>query len=538
MPGQKSTATKIPKDGWVQELGDAESAANRSRSAGAQLRLAIAAYKLRDFKKLKTAANLGLALDPSEGEKELLKEYVDKSKGQNEIMTLGRNTLQQMREPYAKCETLVIHSSDGDVPFTNLYILQHAVVNGNVTLMEEVVAFGAALDRPVWEEDAPGIPPLRAPPGSTALLLACALLAMHGEIERCNQNLRRNVPTLGAIDQVCECAIRLVHLGANCQVKLQIPAQSRNASVHPKDPVDAFRLLDFGGKTAQELAGISRRQELIRDIELMQKEENLHLTQCRCGSRLPWYQCHGAPIPGQSNLCIRADDGILRWRLSPKAACPCKLTNKEHYKCCWFTSTPFYKDDTGGDLVKVLKIRKSALRQTLFRLQHMRISEIMDPNDPTITQGTLDEYRTTQTDLIRSKGLTMFSDFNGRRWGVENWDPMVYAGVVDRIDDFFMWTDLHWRLTKVELLHRTKLWNEALEKYCDDIGLTGAEREAVFQKHTANPCAPCANPPCENWEKEPKEYKTCSRCKSIAYCSIKCQKRDWKAQHKAECVAT
>jgi hypothetical protein len=85
MPTQKSTATKIPKDGWVQELKDAESAAKRSRLAGAQLRLAIAAYKLRDFKKLKAAANLGLALDPSEGEKELLKEYVEKSKDQKKV---------------------------------------------------------------------------------------------------------------------------------------------------------------------------------------------------------------------------------------------------------------------------------------------------------------------------------------------------------------------------------------------------------------------------------------------------------------------
>jgi hypothetical protein len=79
MPTQESTATKTPKDGWVHELGDAESAAKGSRLAGAQLRLAIAAYKLRDFKKLKTAANLGLGLDPSEGEKELLKEYFEKS---------------------------------------------------------------------------------------------------------------------------------------------------------------------------------------------------------------------------------------------------------------------------------------------------------------------------------------------------------------------------------------------------------------------------------------------------------------------------
>jgi hypothetical protein len=80
MPTQSFAATKIPKDGWVQELGDAESAAKKSRAAGPQLRLAIAAYRLRYFKKLKAAANLGLVLDPSESEMELIKEYIEKSK--------------------------------------------------------------------------------------------------------------------------------------------------------------------------------------------------------------------------------------------------------------------------------------------------------------------------------------------------------------------------------------------------------------------------------------------------------------------------
>jgi hypothetical protein len=540
MPTQKSTVTKIPKDdGWVEELGHAESAAKKSRSAGAQLRLAIAAYKLRDFKKQKTAANLGLALNPSEGEKELLKEYVEKSKEQKEIM-LGRNYLQQMREPGVDFDGLTISNSKA-ITFTNLNILHYAVVTGDVTLIEEVVACGAALDFPVSDKNARDIPPSPAPPGSTALTLACALLAIHGEIERRDPNLRRSASAqaLDSINRICECAIRLVYLGANCQVKLQIPAQSRNASVHPEDPVVAFRMLKFDGKTAQELAGISRQQELIRAIELMQKPENVHLTQCRCGSRLPWNQCHGAPIPGQSNFCIRADEGHPMWRHSPKARCPCHLTNKEHYKCCWFTSTPFYKDDTSGGIVKVLKIPFSRpMKQTLHKLQHMRISEIMD-SDPSITQGTtLDEYRTIQSDLIRSEGLSMFSDFNGSQSGVKDWDPMVYAGVVDRMDDSFMWTDLHWRLTKVELLQRTKEWNEALEKYCDNIGLTGAEREAIVQKHTANPCGPCANPSCDNWEIEPKKFQICSRCKLVAYCSRDCQRKDWKAQHKAACVAT
>jgi hypothetical protein len=535
---QNATATKIPKDGWVQELGDAESAAKKSRSAGAQLRLAIAAYKLRDFKKLKAAGNLGLALDPSKAEKELLKEYVEKCKEQRETR-LDRNQLQHMHEPGVDCD--VFYVSSASTSFTNLNILQYAVVTGDVTLVEEVVALGAALDFPVPDEDGQDTA-APAPAGSTALLLACAALAMYSDMERRAPNFRRVTPAqvFETIDRNCECAIRLVHLGANCKVKLQIPAQRRNAPMNPNDPVNAYRALNLGGKTVQQLASMSRRRDLIRAIELMQKTENVHLTQCRCGSRLPWNQCHGAPIPGQSNLNTKADNGRLCWRYSPKAMCPCELTNKEHYKCCWFTSTPFYKDDTSGSLIKVVKAPvDGTTTQSLLRLEQMMFPEGMDPNGPIVPHSmTSEELQTGQSDLIKSVGLSIFPDFNGCRCGVKDWNPVVYTGVMDRIDNCFMWTDLHWRFTKVELLQRTKEWNEALEKYCDDMGLTGAEREAVVQKHTANPCAPCSNPTCNNRETEPKEFKNCSRCKLVAYCSRDCQKKDWKAQHKSTCVAT
>jgi hypothetical protein len=542
MPKQKSTATTVPKDGWVQELGNAESAAKKSRSAGAQLRLAIAAYKLRDFKKLKIASNLGLALEPDEGEKVLLREYVEKCKEQKEIM-LDRDSVEgQIHEPGVDCD--VLNFSGESTSFTNNNILQYAVATGDVALMEEVVALGAALDFPVDDySNPPGIPPAPAPPGSTALLLACAIVAMYGVMERRDPNFRRVMPAqlFDTVDRTCECAIRLVYLGANCQVKLQIPAQRRNAPVDPNDPVTVFRFLKLGGKTAQELAGMSGRQELIRSIELMQKPENVHLTQCRCGSGLPWNQCHGAPVPGQSDVNIKAGNGRWRWRYSPTARCPCNLTKKEHYKCCWFSATPFYKDDTSGERIHVVKTPVDANTTSVLRqMQQMMITLGMDPNTPIVPRDMAPgELRTRQANLIRSAGgLACFPDMNGRRCGVKDWDPMVYAGVVDRIDNYFMWNDLHWRLDKVELLQRTKEWNEALEKYCDDMGLTGAEREAVVQKHTANPCAPCANPSCNNWETEPKKFRKCSRCKSVAYCSVDCQKKDWKAQHTSKCIPT
>jgi hypothetical protein len=249
-----------------------------------------------------------------------------------------------------------------------------------------------------------------------------------------------------SIDRICECAIRLVHLGADCQVKLQIPAQRRNASVNPNGLVNVYRSLNFDGKTARELASMSRRRELIRAIELMQKPENVHLAQCRSGSRLPWNQCHGAPVTGQSNLYIRGDDGRMHWRYSPKARCPCYLTNKKHYKCCWFTSTSSYKNDTSGDLPEVAKTTDSTTRrQVLLRLEEMRIAEGMDPTGIAPQDLTSEEYRTELTDFIRSEGFGVLDDVNGRRSGVQDWDPMVYAGVVECFDTdmYFMWNDLH-----------------------------------------------------------------------------------------------
>ncbi len=46
----------------------------------------------------------------------------------------------------------------------------------------------------------------------------------------------------------------------------------------------------------------------------------------------------------------------------------------------------------------------------------------------------------------------------------------------------------------------------------------------------------CTNPPCKNVEKEEKEYKRCSVCKTI-YCSRECAAKDWTdGKHKKFCL--
>jgi hypothetical protein len=75
-------------------------------------------------------------------------------------------------------------------------------------------------------------------------------------------------------------------------------------------------------RSAQELAIMSHERELIRATELMQNPENGHLTEDRCAPRLLWNQCHGAPVPGQSDIYIECDSGHLRWRYSRKQCVP------------------------------------------------------------------------------------------------------------------------------------------------------------------------------------------------------------------------
>jgi hypothetical protein len=177
----------------------------------------------------------------------------------------------------------------------------------------------------------------------------------------------------------------------------------------------------------------------------MQKKESVDLTQCRCGSRLPWNQCHGAPVPGQSHLYTQADNGRLRWRNVPKATCPCQLTKKEHFKCCWFTATPCYQDDTSGILSKVVTtLFDRSTEEALRQFQQSRVTDGMDPSTPFISQE-MTSLRAAHASFIRSGGLQKFPDFNGRSYGVKAWDPMVYAGVMDRMDtdSLFMWNDLH-----------------------------------------------------------------------------------------------
>ena len=151
---------------------------------------------------------------------------------------------------------------------------------------------------------------------------------------------------------------------------------------------------------------------------------------------------------------------------------------------------------------------------------------------------TREELAKIQGDAIRERGAEEFREMaamKGPKTRMTEWDHEVVSGTFERIPDSFLWFDLHWAIDKAKLLTRVKEWNDALEQYCDDVGLTGARRKAVVELHTASPYAPCANPACDKVETKVKEYQRCARCKEIGYCSRACQAAHWRKEHKMTC---
>jgi MYND finger len=166
-------------------------------------------------------------------------------------------------------------------------------------------------------------------------------------------------------------------------------------------------------------------------------------------------------------------------------------------------------------------------------------------------QGHEDEYAERVNDFLRGTDvvresirlfrespahfLEMCAEFGPKSNMASTWDAAVYAGCLENLDNpLFFWKDVHWDLDRSELLRRARDWNAALQKYCDDVGLQGEERNVVVEKHTAHPCGPCGFVGCTAIETEVREFQRCAGCRSIAYCGRSCQGRDW-AEHRKVC---
>jgi hypothetical protein len=555
-----------PKDGWVEELREAEAQAkaNTSTSAEPHLRVARSARKLRSWKKCKSAAETGLSIDP---QGPLRAQLIECQKQAGEELFTSRISSDMDRQ-YQKIRNTIEDGSsssvdiiypDGGPIFNNLNLLQQAAVFGNVRIFEDVVALGAAIDYPVSAESMNNTnqsdTTIPAPRGTTALVICCAQLAHFGIMgtQGVPDDLKRMV------DGSLECAILLVQMGADCQKRLNFPGNNRRRPPYPSQYMGweyMFRQSGLNGKTAQQMAQLSKKEDLIKAMAKFENKENkIAANICRCGSRLPWRQCHVGKRIGESPSFVESK-GKLLWRYSPLAPCFCDQEPKKiHFKCCWIeTPCPRYQDDDTGILEGTVTISDPGAVSAFAKYYKFRgeesgrdsgaflFPECDASGVPTGTGRGMDPkmMRDQIAAAIRSGGSFRLKQIGSNRHGgvrdrVHDMDPDVYAGCIERIDDFFCWSDVHWSLEKAELLIRVKEWNEALKKFCDDKGLTGSVRQSAIEKHQATPYAPCGNPSCNKIETKVKEYLKCSRCKMIAFCSRECQRETWTI-HKKICI--
>lgn len=119
-----------------------------------------------------------------------------------------------------------------------------------------------------------------------------------------------------------ECAMLLVKLGANFDKKLVLPP--------PPAPQMKESFMGLSGKIAQQLTQISQRTEPIKAMEEMQSPKEIALVYCRCGSRLPWNECHARVGVGEPPSFFREPDGRLLWQYSPLAPCTFHVLSKKH----------------------------------------------------------------------------------------------------------------------------------------------------------------------------------------------------------------
>jgi hypothetical protein len=512
MPSKKKNKNK-PKEGWVVELKEAErevKRANQEVTPEQHLRVARAARKLRIWNKSKTAAERGLSIDPHGPLRAQLVECQKQADAELSIPSDVDTDEYKAIPDGARLDNFpTFHPI-----FSNLNMLQYATMTGDVRLLEASVASAAALDNPVLNYSKwPGAEP--APKGSTALVLCCAQLAMETWLaKRGHHTDRTNMLCDVETSKLVDCAILLVKLGADFQRKFVLDPPSEVCG-----PLQSwYRRAKIGGKTAQQLAQMAQQPELVKVMEELQsKEKMIALVHCRCGSRLPWKECHAGSNIGESPVC-REMGGRLAWRYSPVARCVCGHTKKTHYECCWKESCqPRYLDDNDGSTNPGVVIGFSVTERgadSTSLLKHCQLLLAECHRNPQMQDQLLK--------ILKEKAMAKDDHC---------------AHTMKHLDgDVFLWTSEHWGIPKAELLVTVKRWNIALEKYCDEAGMTGSHRESVIEKNCATPYAPCGNASCTNIETKVKEFSKCSKCKTIAYCSSECQRKGWKV-HKGSCHA-
>lgn len=565
---------ETPAHGWVREQKEAK-AALKSKNANEEsiMRLAKAHYKLRQSDKLQQLEHQFSNNSNQQSTSITMNTSSTRSTTESQIPLLTRITSKNQKivtqwikhlnvqpavnhrdDPYFNYNSLYGKNLDINIvdhpSYCNLNILQFAAIRGDIELLERVVALGAAIDYPVLkggqiEINHTSSSP-QAPEGSNALLLTMAQIAMNDVVPAGVKRMTfRDNPQLADIMRGnLECALQLVNLGADfmtARLKLNNLVSQDNSNMIG---LQTLNMLGFDGKNAWELATLAKRPILLRAMkERKSIEGKIEKVHCRCGSRLPWKECHGGDWDHHDQLYQQTPDDRLRWVLSPESPCYClkakqlmsKSGNKlckTYYQCCW-KDEPTYQDDVTGNIQSLKHMPITEANRDMVEALKI-LKETASPDTPIFPNFTKEMFCSqVRNPMFKMVILQKDPDRNSCMHDLDN---NILADIVMCMEkDWFIWNDLHWPLKKSEVILRTKEWNEALQQYCNNKGLVGEEREQIVQTYTASPFAPSGNPSCDNVEKEVKGFAKCSRCKEIGYCSHACQKNHW-PNHKKMCL--
>ena len=349
-----------PENGWIYEKEESVKALKSERNEVNILRLAHALHKLRQWKKLEDLESPELELETESSVSSSLDDK-EKLKYREQLRAFHREARdhlavktqwdQQMIEAEVYDNNMDMDEAMHEhVSFNNLNILHCAALSGDVRMLESAIAMGAAIDYPVKE-------PLdefkvRGQPyatGATPLLIALATMAMYAMLPKHHFRAitSQDPRILEVMKGSLECAVQLVKLGANCNVVLRL-----------RGTVPMMQSMGLDNKSALQLINIVNKLELNRAVkQVKSKEDKIRFVHCRCGSRLPWKECHAA-LDQEPHYSEENKENVLGWRYSPLAKCFCNYAKKKktHYKCCWQDEAR-YQNDSSGQLFGIRKIR-------------------------------------------------------------------------------------------------------------------------------------------------------------------------------------
>ncbi len=537
-----------PAEGWARELRKLEKELQTTRYQDAEIVLSAAkvARIMRQFdvleKILTKAESKGVVIDDQEMWAQLTEDVAALKRSKT---ALRSDDMKKVINDVMKNSMSVDFILFDDKTFVGLNCLQFAAVRGDVQVLEQLIKMGAALD--IEASPPPSVLTNHSGVVMKPKMCTALLLAVNGALTA------RNVMSIVAkggmggrfgggdaresYEGCVECAIQLVRLGADTSVTFQFPPCGKNHPIY-----QTWHMWNIAGKSVRDVAtmvGSDLFEKTVEEFSTM--EHQIEHVNCRCGSRLPWKQCHAGKPTDPYYLQDKVDKNNISkitWRYSPMAPCHCNTSNarlglagtkKIHFKCCWDETAhrEYYQCDKTSEInvrasVKTTPMQREAMKEMQEMLKGQSEDEISTLMESMQQMNSDPEFVIkTRCKMVREGGgLFMQAIVAGDNpcSKLSTWDPEVYAGVMETMDPSlsFQWNDLHWALPKAELLKRVSEWNEALEQYCDSICLSGLERRAVIKLHTASPYAPCGNVKCDKTETSVKQYSRCSKCYSVA----------------------